>query len=174
MVEGKVTPRFFLDHMQAPVPEFDRGGGIRPGRQMEDHFGVVDTGPPANVATGFDVSPDGRTIIYSRVDSLEHIDSHAGRGLPLCRRGRDWSWPLAEEALREQRTFPCLRKNRRESYHLLGLPRVSLARLDGRSPTSAVQPPILLPASCSPSPLRFPGGSSGSDGPSSFLPPKPG
>ena len=46
--------------------------------------------------------------------------------------------------------------------------------LDGRSPTSAVQPPIPLPASCSPSPLRFPGGSSGSDGPSSFLPPKPG
>src|ERR1700730_13232956 len=53
------------------------------------------------------------SIVYSRVDSLEHSDFRAGQGSPLCRRSRHWSWPLAEEALRAQRTFPCLRKNRR-------------------------------------------------------------
>ena len=37
----------------------------------QTRLGVVDTGPPAFVAAGFDISPDGRTIIYSRVDSLE-------------------------------------------------------------------------------------------------------
>src|ERR1700674_1491076 len=107
---GKSNPKLFLDHMQAPVPKFGRGGGIRQGRQMDDHFVVEDTGPPANVATGFDVSPDGHTIIYSRVDSLEHIDFRAGQGLPLCRRSRHWSWPMAEEALREQKTFSMFAK----------------------------------------------------------------
>src|SRR5262249_48033677 len=34
-------------------------------------LGVLDIGAPAKTATGFDVSPDGRTIIYTRVDALE-------------------------------------------------------------------------------------------------------
>jgi hypothetical protein len=34
-------------------------------------LGVLDTGPPANAPPGFDVSPDGRTVIYTRVDALE-------------------------------------------------------------------------------------------------------
>jgi Tol biopolymer transport system component len=37
----------------------------------QTHLGVVDIGAPANTATGFDVSPDGRMIIYTRVDALE-------------------------------------------------------------------------------------------------------
>jgi len=37
----------------------------------QTRLGVVDTGPPANGPTGFDVSPDGRTVIYTRVDALE-------------------------------------------------------------------------------------------------------
>jgi hypothetical protein len=31
----------------------------------------LDIGAPAKTATGFDVSPDGRMIIYTRVDALE-------------------------------------------------------------------------------------------------------
>ncbi len=34
-------------------------------------LGVLDIGASAKTATGFDVSPDGRTIIYTRVDGLE-------------------------------------------------------------------------------------------------------
>ena len=34
-------------------------------------LGVLDIGAPAKTATGFDVSPDGRMIIYTRVDALE-------------------------------------------------------------------------------------------------------
>jgi serine/threonine protein kinase len=34
-------------------------------------LGVLDIGAPAKTASGFDVSPDGRTIIYARVDALE-------------------------------------------------------------------------------------------------------
>lgn len=37
----------------------------------QTRLGVVDTGPPANTASGFDISPDGRTVIYTRVDALE-------------------------------------------------------------------------------------------------------
>jgi serine/threonine protein kinase/WD40 repeat protein len=37
----------------------------------QTRLGVLDIGPPANTATGFDVSPDGRMIIYTRVDALE-------------------------------------------------------------------------------------------------------
>jgi dipeptidyl aminopeptidase/acylaminoacyl peptidase len=37
----------------------------------QTRLGVVDTGPPANAPPGFDVSPDGRTVIYTRVDALE-------------------------------------------------------------------------------------------------------
>jgi len=37
----------------------------------QTHVGALAIGPPANAATGFDVSPDGRQIIYARVDALE-------------------------------------------------------------------------------------------------------
>jgi eukaryotic-like serine/threonine-protein kinase len=37
----------------------------------QTRLGVLDIGPRANTARGFDVSPDGRTIIYTRVDALE-------------------------------------------------------------------------------------------------------
>jgi len=35
------------------------------------HLGVVDIGPSANAAGGFDISPDRKQIIYTRVDALE-------------------------------------------------------------------------------------------------------
>jgi Tol biopolymer transport system component/predicted Ser/Thr protein kinase len=37
----------------------------------QTRLGVLDIGPPANAAAGFDVSPDGQRIIYTRVDTLE-------------------------------------------------------------------------------------------------------
>jgi eukaryotic-like serine/threonine-protein kinase len=37
----------------------------------QTRLGVLDIGPPAKAAPGFDVSPDGRRIIYTRVDALE-------------------------------------------------------------------------------------------------------
>jgi hypothetical protein len=37
----------------------------------QTRVGVLDIGPPAKAAPGFDVSPDGRRIIYTRVDALE-------------------------------------------------------------------------------------------------------
>jgi hypothetical protein len=35
------------------------------------HLGVVDIGPSARAAGGFDISPDGRQIIYTRFDAIE-------------------------------------------------------------------------------------------------------
>jgi serine/threonine protein kinase len=37
----------------------------------QTRLGVLDVGPPARAAIGFDISPDGRTIIYARVDAVE-------------------------------------------------------------------------------------------------------
>ena len=34
-------------------------------------MGTLDVGHPAFTATGFDISADGHTIVYTRVDSLQ-------------------------------------------------------------------------------------------------------
>jgi hypothetical protein len=39
--------------------------------QKQTRLGVLNVGPPARAAIGFDISPDGRTIIYARVDAVE-------------------------------------------------------------------------------------------------------
>jgi hypothetical protein len=37
----------------------------------QTRLGTLEVDPPANAATGFDVSLDGRAFIYTRVDALE-------------------------------------------------------------------------------------------------------
>jgi hypothetical protein len=50
---------------RVPLITFD------PSTRKRTQMGTIDEGPPARAAGGFDVSLDGHTIVFTRVDSFE-------------------------------------------------------------------------------------------------------
>ena len=58
---------WILDDSSTPA----RLSSFDPFTHKRTQMGTLDIGPPALAGTGFDVSPDGHTLVYTRVDSLQ-------------------------------------------------------------------------------------------------------